>query len=339
MFQNILVIRFSSLGDLVLTTPVYRELRRCFPQARITLLTSAGFGEILANSPHLDEIHYHPRQETREELDRLTRWLTERRFDLLYDLHASLRSRWISMQLQLAGSSPEVWRISKRSLRRSLLIRMQLNLLRGARSQREQWLEPLRRFVGRPLEAHTELFPSELDQGAVAALMQQHGLESKCFVAVGPGASYALKRWPPEHYERVIRQWLEQGRRVVLVGGPGEVEPDQLRLRLGPEVVNLAGQLQLLESAELLRHAQRVLCNDTSIAHIAEAMGTPVDVLFGPTVREFGYAPFLAESHLLEPPLPLLCRPCTRDGRGECTNPQMLQCLHSITPEQVPLPS
>ncbi len=336
MFHNILIIRFSSLGDLVLTTPVYRELRRCFPDARLTLLTSVGFGEVLANNPHLDEIHFHPRKETPEDREALLNWLQQHKFDLLYDLHASLRSRWVSLRLQASGQSPVVWRINKRTLRRTLLIRLQLNLLQGGRSQREQWLLPLSRHQGQELDAHTELFPTEADRTRVAELLAQHHLTPKQFVAVGPGASYELKRWPLEFYEQVIRNWTEVGWQVVLVGGPGELEPDQLQRRIGAGVINLAGQLSLLESAALLEQAQWVLCNDTSIAHLAEAMGTPVHVIFGPTVREFGYAPFLPDSQVLETEVPLLCRPCSRDGRGTCSHPQFLRCLTSLPPEAVP---
>lgn len=335
-FQNILIIRFSSLGDLVLTTPVYRELRRCFPNARLTLLTSIGFGEVLANNPHLDEIHYHPRKEHPADRQALLEWLQQERFDLIYDLHASLRSRWVSLMLQASGRSPEVWRINKRTLRRTLLIRLQMNWLKGARSQREQWLQPLVRHQGHELDAHTELFPSAADRAKVAAVLKEHDLAPKQFVAVGPGASYELKRWPVEYFEQVIRNWTEVGWQVVLVGGPGEVEPELLQRRVGTGVVNLAGQLSLLESAALLEQAQWVLCNDTSIAHLAEAMGTPAHVLFGPTVREFGYAPFLPDSQVLETSLPLMCRPCSRDGRGTCSHPQSLRCMTSLLPEEIP---
>ena len=100
-------------------------------------------------------------------------------------------------------------------------------------------------------------------------------------------------------------------------------------------VTNASGKFTSLESAELLRHARIVVTNDTSISHLAEAMQTPAIVFFGATVREFGYSPFLKESKTMETREKLSCRPCSRDGRGRCSNPEKLKCLTSITPETV----
>ena len=103
----------------------------------------------------------------------------------------------------------------------------------------------------------------------------------------------------------------------------------------GDKIINLAGRLSPLQTAELLRNARYLVANDTSLVHLAEAMETPSTAIFGPTVREFGYAPFLAESKLMETTLPLSCRPCTPNGRGLCKNPETLVCLESVTPEMV----
>ena len=90
-----------------------------------------------------------------------------------------------------------------------------------------------------------------------------------------------------------------------------------------------------LESAELIKYASYVITNDTSIAHLAEAVKTPTIVIFGSTVREFGYAPFLEESKLVETKVSLSCRPCSKDGRGKCKNINYLKCLTTISPEMI----
>ena len=101
--NKILVIRFSSLGDLILTSPIFRELRRIFPGANLNLLTSVGFGDVLDNNPHLDRIIKHPRKENFEQLKQLIEELQAEEFDLIYDAHRSMRSRWIVLRLTAFG--------------------------------------------------------------------------------------------------------------------------------------------------------------------------------------------------------------------------------------------
>lgn len=335
--SRILVIRFSSLGDLVLTTPLYRELRRAFPNADITLLTSEGFGGVLANNPHLDRIHHHPRRERFTELQALAEQLCAEKFDLVYDAHRSLRSRWLVARLTAFGlkSHPAVWTIQKRGWQRLALIKLRINQMRPVSSQREQWLLPLERHLGQSLPNHTELFPDGKSVERIRAFMDEHQLLPKRFLAVGPSASHPLKCWPLEHYRILIAELRKRGWPVVLVGGPDEPEPELLAEEFGEDVINAAGSFSPLDSAELLRNAAQVICNDTSIAHLAEAMGTSALVLFGPTVQEFGYGPLLPSSQRLETELDLPCRPCSKDGRGLCRNSETLQCLTSIASEQV----
>jgi heptosyltransferase-2 len=336
-FRNILITRFSSLGDLVLTTPIYRELRRVFPEANLTLLTSEGFGRVLENNPHLDQIIFHPRKEGRAALQTRIQQLREQQFDLIYDAHDSLRSRWIRWQLQRHEPAPIVWKIDKRTFSRLLLLRFHWNLLRKARSQREQWLQPLVRYHGSDLDASTELFPAPGDVSVVQDWMRQHQLTAGRFVCVGAAASFPLKCWPLENYVAVIEQLLASDWRIVLVGGPQEVETEALAQRFSNDtrVVNAAGQFSILQSVALLEQARCVLCNDTSIAHMAESQKTPALVMFGPTVREFGYAPYLEQSHLIESALKLPCRPCSRTGKGVCKIEQKQHCLTSISPQEV----
>ena len=118
-------------GDLVLTTPIFRELRKIYPRSRLTLLTSEGFGSVMNNNPHLDRIFKHPRRESWKKLSELIRTLKRERFDLIYDAHCSLRSRWIVWQITAFGlkSKPMVWTIDKRSLKRQLLVRLKINRL------------------------------------------------------------------------------------------------------------------------------------------------------------------------------------------------------------------
>lgn len=337
MFSNILLIRFSSLGDLVLTTPIYRELRKVYPNSRLTLLTSEGFGRVLENNPHLDEIIYHHRKETRNDLENLIDQLRLQKFDLIYDIHNSLRSRWIGWQLKRHAPKPEHWLIEKRTLARELQIRFGWGQFFNGKSQREQWLEPLRRHHTGALSTKTELFPSVADKNYVKAWLNQNDLQDKPFVCIGASASFPLKCWPLQNFKKLIENIIQSGISVVLVGTNGEIETEELAeyFRGSQNVFCAAGIFTILQSAALLEMANAVVANDTSIIHLAEAMRTPSIALFGPTVKEFGYAPMLAQSRLIETDLALRCRPCSRTGKGTCKNREQQICMYSISTQKV----
>jgi heptosyltransferase-2 len=337
VFSNILLIRFSSLGDLVLTTPIYRELRKVYPNSRLTLLTSEGFGRVLENNPHLDEIIYHHRKETRNDLENLIDQLRLQKFDLIYDIHNSLRSRWIGWQLKRHAPKPEHWLIEKRTLARELQIRFGWAQFFNGKSQREQWLEPLRRHHTGALSTKTELFPSVADKNYVKAWLNQNDLQDKPFVCIGASASFPLKCWPLQNFKKLIENIIQSGISVVLVGTNGEIETEELAeyFRGSQNVFCAAGMFTILQSAALLEMANAVVANDTSIIHLAEAMRTPSIALFGPTVKEFGYAPMLAQSRLMETDLALRCRPCSRTGKGTCKNREQQVCMYSISTQKV----
>lgn len=321
----------------MLTTPIYRELRKVYPDSRLTLLTSEGFGRVLENNPHLDEIIYHHRKETRNDLEKLIDQLLLQKFDLIYDIHNSLRSRWIGWQLKRHAPKPEHWLIEKRTLARELQIRFGWGQFFNGKSQREQWLEPLRRHHTGALSTKTELFPSVADKNYVKAWLNQNDLQDKPFVCIGASASFPLKCWPLQNFKQLIENIIQSGISVVLVGTNGEIETEELAeyFRGSQNVFCAAGIFTILQSAALLEMANAVVANDTSIIHLAEAMRTPSIALFGPTVKEFGYAPMLAQSRLIETDLALRCRPCSRTGKGTCKNREQQICMYSISTQKV----
>ena len=325
------------MGDLVLTTPIFRELKRVFPNAEITLLTSSGTGSVLNNNPHIDHFIWHKRKESYSELNYLIKILHKKKFDLVYDAHRSLRSIWIVWNLTRFGfhKTPKVWLINKRSWQRGLLINFKINFLNNTPPQRQHLLLPLQNQTSLVLNNHTELFPDQNTVIQIKYFLKKNNLLQKKYIAIGASASYPLKRWPLKYFQELISKLIKQDCPVVLVGGANEPENTKLEHDFSGKVINAAGKFTPLESAELLRHARIVVTNDTSISHLAEAMQTPAIVFFGATVREFGYLPFLKESTIMETKEKLSCRPCSRDGRGRCSNPDNLRCLTSITPEMV----
>lgn len=329
----ILIIRFSSLGDLILTSPVLRELRRQFPDSHITLLTSEGFGRILANNPNVDQTIYHPRQESLPQLGQLIKRLKNQRFDLVYDAHDSVRSKLVRWILRLFRPSMKCLVIDKHSRQRVNLIRHKRHSQELKLSQRSRLLQPLGQIANQPLQHHTELYPSAKDEQYVQQWLKQQNLKDAPILAIGPSASFDLKKWPLEYFDQLVRELSSKSLNILLVGGPNEPETTAIYQRFSTHICNAAGQFSPIQTAALLKKCALVICNDTSISHMAEAMGTPCLVLFGPTVREFGYAPYLSNSLMLETDLP--CRPCSRNGKGKCRITEYKLCLKGIPVQRV----
>lgn len=332
--RKILAVRFTSIGDLVLTTPFFREAKRVFPRAEIHFITAKEFASLFAGNPHIDRLIPYARIDDRAEMRRLAAQIKQEDYDLVFDLHRSLRSR--RLLLKALGPWPQHLNfVDKRSLKRNLLLSpLKVNRFKGLQPQREEYLKLLAPYAqGQELSGATELFPSASDAKQVDTILAELGLEGKSLVALGPSASFPLKCWPRESFLQLGLKLAALDKAVVLLGGPGDEEPKWIASKSGNQLHNLAGRLSLLQSAELLRRSELAISNDSAIVHFAEAMKTPVVAFFGPTVQEFGFAPFLEHSRVLER-TDLPCRPCSRNGKGRCKYREELACLTGISVDE-----
>ncbi|MCP4294150.1 MAG: glycosyltransferase family 9 protein [Proteobacteria bacterium] len=334
--NQILVIRFSSLGDIILLTPIFREIKRIFPDARIDLLTSTTFRDVCQNNPYIDQIIALERKGKGGEFKSIVSNAKKKKYDLIFDAHQSIRSRLFLKNTfgWMGDGSRKIYRIDKRSWQRNLLLIFKINKLEKYISQREAYCQLLSDFKEfKQIDSSTELYPHHSDEATVTDIIQKNDLEGSSLIGIAPGASFAGKCWSKENYLELIRKLESRKLKTVLLGGKEDIEPSWIFQNSSAKPLNLAGELTFLESAALLKRCDIVISNDSAIVHLAEAIKTPAISIFGPTVKEFGYAPFLPHSRLIEIDLP--CRPCSRNGKGECKNHILRQCLKEITVESV----
>lgn len=333
--EKILIIRFSSLGDIVLLTCLFRETKKCFPHTKIDFVTSSEFAPLVDNNPHLNQVFFYDRKKKdKSEWKKLTKILSSQNYEIILDAHHSIRSRLLLFQIPKKYSQKRI-RIDKRSLKRDLLILFKFNLLKKFTPQREAYLALLSKFttLGKK-EAWTEIFPGEKEQTHVKKIIKKYSLLSKPLIAIGAGASFTGKAWPKEYYLELIQSLSIKNYNIILLGGKDDEASIWLKNNIKSEsVFLLAGELNYLESVEMIRHCVLTVSNDSAIVHFSEAVKVPAIAIFGPTVKEFGFGPFLEESQLLELSLP--CRPCSRNGKGKCSNPNYRECLYSLSPEYV----
>ncbi|MFH1069389.1 MAG: lipopolysaccharide heptosyltransferase II [Candidatus Glassbacteria bacterium] len=329
----ILVVRFSSIGDVLLATPVLRAIKSRWPGARVTFLTRERFAPLLAGNPHVDEVVSVDQGAGLEALREACRTLQERKWHLLVDLHGSLRSRLVS---RLVRADCKV-RYSNLRFRRTLLIYTRLDFY-GKRvpSVAERYAACLRDFGIELDEKGCELVLGERDHEEADNLIRLAWPDRVDYLAVAPGAAWPVKRWPAERFAEAARRIAERrGWKVVILGGSDDREAcAEVAGGLDPGLcLDLAGRLSLRGSAAAVAGAKLLLTNDTSLMHIATAVGTPVTAVFGPTVRQFGYFPYRAkEARVVE--ADIWCRPCTHNGRMRCPLGHF-RCMRGIGKEEV----
>jgi heptosyltransferase-2 len=323
--ERILVIRLSSLGDILLTTPVLRILREYCPAAQLDFLTKAAYQDVLRANPCVDRLLlWEPQQGLREMLSRLR----QTRYDIVIDLHRTLRSRLLYHGLLAERKLA----YTKRTIRRALLVHLGWNTLRAMTSVPELYMAPLRSLGMTaplpPLEMHL----TAESQEAMQAYLQQELPESRMrpLVAVAPGAHWATKRWPVERFAAVAQTLAQTQQAAVVVLGSAEDRQlaQELCQQLSVPVLNSTGTLSLMHTAALLQQCHLLLSNDSGLMHMAAALRVPVVAIFGPTVQEFGFYPFKASAQVVS--AAVACRPCSTKGSTRCPRGHH-QCMQQVT--------
>ncbi len=311
---SILLIRFSSLGDVVLSSVLLDAIRETYPEAELTLVTKASFEGLFRDDPRITRLLLLPAGASVRSLTHPLRGLD---FDLVLDAHGSLRSRLLCSLL--APSS--LRRIDKSTFDRWL--HLQWRVRRPTLEQRQ-----IDRYLALLPEAGADHRP------------RIHGVHddpvSDPCLALAPGARHAAKAWRLEAFATVARRWVDaHGGKILLLG----TETEALRelralISLDSEVPidDGGGVRDLGEVARDLRRSDLLLANDSGLLHLAEAVGTPVVGIFGPTTRAWGYFPWDERSRVVEVPIP--CRPCSRNGGRSCRLQHRL-CMDLITVDRV----
>ena len=331
---SILVVRFSSIGDIVLTTPVLRALRKRWPAARVSFLTREKFAPLLKGNPYLDEILTLEEGAGIRELYALCAQLAGRKWSLLIDLHSSLRSRLVRRRVPADCTV----RIAKQRWKRSLLIYSRLDLFGPEPlSMPQRYAAGLAPFGVRLDEKPAEIFPDESDSRKVEECLAAAGPEflQSPLLAVAPGSAWPVKRWPAERFAAAAGELVRRNdMRVILLGASQDAAVCRTVAELlGKKLcLDLAGKLDLLASAAAVARSKLLLTNDTGLMHIATAVGTPVVAVFGPTTRQLGYFPYKANAQVVE--TALWCRPCTHNGRKRCPLGHF-RCMRDIGVERV----
>jgi heptosyltransferase-2 len=316
-----LVIRFGSIGDVVLATPLLRVLRTRFPDSQIDFLTKKECAELVRSNHNLNYTYEYDSSEGFDGLRALKKRVRDENYDLIVDIHGSLRSRYV----RALRSATRVVKVDKRIPERTALVRLKKNVYSGVVSVADRYIETLHEYGvtndGKGLELHL----TDETLFSMNGRMATYGLHrfEKVF-GLCPGAKHGTKQWPAERFVALGSELVQRyDGAVVLFGGNSEVELNGgvargIRKVTGDgRVIDLTGTCTLMESAAAMEYVDVVVTNDTGLMHIAAAKDKPLVALFGSTVREFGFFPVSHSATVLEVD-GLGCRPCSHIGLPEC---------------------
>ncbi len=311
---KVLIVRFSSIGDIVLTTPVIRCVKQQLG-TEVHFLTKPGFASLLAENPYIDKLWT-----LEDDYAGLIRKLKEEKFDYLIDLHKNLRTWRLAIKLRIKRLT-----YHKATFEKLLMVKFKINML------------PKTHVTERYLEAVKKLGVSYDGQGLDYFIPK--GTENKMtsmdspYIAAVIGATHFTKRLPEENWIKFINS---TDQKIVLIGGKAEMEAaGNIVAATGLNVINMVGKTNLQESALLIRNAERVISNDTGMMHIAAALRKPIVSIWGGTLWEYGFWPFYPDGMNLNKSLEvkgLSCRPCSKFGRDDCPK-KHFKCMKDINIE------
>jgi ADP-heptose:LPS heptosyltransferase len=314
--MKILVIRFSSMGDIIYTTPVVRCLKKQLPGAEVHFLTKPAFKFIYDNNPYVDRLLL-----LKPTLSETIKEIKSEKYDYIIDLHNNLRTLLIKLRTGIRSST-----YKKQRLRKWLSLRFKLKLVPPIHLV-ERYMKTVQ-FLGvtndrQPIDYYIK---AEHDQKKLLPASHQDN-----FIAFVIGATHFTKRMPNEKIISICRDIKHP---IVLLGGDDvKGNGNEIGNAIGQKVYNACGITSLDESVYLVSKAACVIGFDTGLTHIAEAFNKPIASIWGGTVPELlGVQPYMVkEADVIGIDLP--CRPCSKFGLEKCPLGHF-KCMKEI-PENV----
>lgn len=325
--MKFLILRFSSIGDIVLTSPVVRCIRKKFPEAEIHYATKKQFKSIVQHNPYITKVHL-----LEDSVWQLVTELKKESFDYVFDLHHNQRTLLIKTLLGVPSSS-----FNKINFEKWLLINFKINRL------------PLQHIVDRYLETCKKFEVENDGEGLDYFISKEDEVDVKQlpaafhngYIGWAIGAKQNTKKFPVEKIIAAVNSPSFPTLPVILLGGKEDFETGErihLETRnLKLETFNACGKYSLNQSASFVKQSHVMIANDTGLMHIAAAYKKPLLSIWGNTIPEFGMSPYFGKSEIRNERLEvrdLKCRPCSKLGYSTCPQ-KHFNCMNLHYTEQL----
>lgn len=303
--MKILVLRFSSIGDIVLTSPVLRCVKRQVPGVELHMATKTVFGDLVRFNPHLDRVH-----ELGEDLGSLIGRLRPERFDAVIDLHHNLRTSQIKRALSVPAHS-----FPKLNIEKWLLVNFKMDRLPRAHIV-DRYFTTVEQLGVKNDGQGLDLFIPADREVALSTLPEAH---RSGYTALAIGAAHATKRLPEHRLIELVQ--LIEGPMVIIGGHEDKTVARAISTAVGGRAFDATGRYDILGSASLIKQARSIVAHDSGAMHIAAAFRKRVISIWGNTVPSFGMGPYIptdtGKAHIMEV-AGLSCRPCSKIGYENC---------------------
>ena len=326
-YNNILVIKMSSLGDVLHTLPFVAELRERFPLARLTWLVHPQFSGFVPDPPMVDEVIYFDKVKFNN-MSLGEKWLCfkemrsllhSRNFDLVIDMQGLFKSAVLAA---ISGCNNRIGYCEMRE--GSGLVSKAVTGAHAKDHVIERYLD-VARYLGCAVKDIR--FPMPDLQKEWQAVQEKTEAVKEPYVVLVPGARWETKKWPIEYFSELAEMILRDGKQVVLAGGPEDTSLGSQITRLSPGVTDLTGKTGLRELGALIQHSTAYISGDTGPLFIAAAMKRPLIALYGPT-RPDRTGPY-GSSEAVIIRAPVSCAGCLKKRCSKWI------CMKAITPEMV----
>jgi len=333
LIEKILVIRLSSLGDVVLTTPAIKSLKQKFPQSQIFFLAKSQYRDVLKNDPNIFSfIEFDPFEKHRGVLGfaKLLKELKSLNFDVVIDLHANLRSFFIRHLLKAKIKI----KYDKRWLARFLLVYLKFLKVKSIHTL-DLYLETLKKVGVNSVEKEPKVFLDQESENFLKDFLIEKKIEKDdIVVGIHPGARWETKRWPEERFAKVCQILNQKPKfKIVLFGDQKDQKAvESISSRAEDQNLLKTGNLPLDKFMSLIKRCDCFVTNDSGPMHIASALGVPVVAIFGPTHPKLGFFPLGSKNVVLT--ANVKCSPCSLHGEKRCYK-KSRYCMDLIEPEMV----
>ncbi|BAI80615.1 heptosyltransferase family protein [Deferribacter desulfuricans SSM1] len=303
--MKVLFVRFSSLGDIILTTGIIDLLKKQYPEIEIDFLTYEQFKDILIFKKRINNIL------TIKRKNGLMPYLTFiqeniNNYDYIFDLHANLKTFFLKIFTQSTIS-----KYKKGSFKRRLFVKFRLFKNQLNKHVVERYFDAVNKVFELKINSIEDLRPTLLT-----------GIKKENYIVIHPFASKKTKEWP---YFSYLIENLSKYHKVVIVGS------GHLEITENSNIINLTNQTSLQELTNVIAKAKLLITTDSGPMHIGIACNTPTLAIFGSTTKEFGFYPIFENCYIVENN-DIKCRPCHVHGLNKCPK-KHFDCMKSITPE------
>ena len=309
--MKFLIIRFSSIGDIVLASPVFRCLKNQVPLAEVHFLTKLSFKMVTSSNPYIDKFFYYD-----NDLNNVIEELRKENYDYVIDLHNNFRSVKVKRSLK-----KKYFTIDKLSVEKFFLTKFHINLMPGIHITKRS-LQTIKSFGVQDDGLGLDYFIADSNKISENDLPTSH---QAGYIAIIIGANHRTKKLPVHKLKELCSKIVYP---IILVGGKEEFEEGRIISETDPiKIYNACGKFNLNESADLVRRSDLVISNDTGLQYIACAFKRPLLAIWGSTSPKLDVEPFYGDKfmnqykgkiyeNIIVPGLS--CQPCSKYGLKEC---------------------